>query len=167
MKPPEGKAPGGASEGAPGGVKGKPGKWSHETQGKTVSRRRNQTAKLYAPERPRQGGLGNIIGGPCWHWQDSFQRRDVDGCQVAGASWGRMWRQQVQAVLQEDGCRMSVARSDSSWVWVDAGIFYFVSSLERHVHAKSLQLCLTLCGPIDCSPPGSHVHGILQGRILE
>ena len=29
------------------------------------------------------------------------------------------------------------------------------------------QLCLTLCNPIDCSPPGSSVHGILQARILE
>ena len=30
--------------------------------------------------------------------------------------------------------------------------------------AKSLQLCLTLCDPIDGSPPGSTVPGILQAR---
>ena len=29
------------------------------------------------------------------------------------------------------------------------------------------QSCLTLCHPMDCSPPGSSVHGILQARILE
>ena len=29
------------------------------------------------------------------------------------------------------------------------------------------QLCLTLCDPVDCSLPGSSVHGILQARILE
>ena len=29
------------------------------------------------------------------------------------------------------------------------------------------QWCLTLCDPVDCSPPGSSVHGILQARILE
>ena len=29
------------------------------------------------------------------------------------------------------------------------------------------QLCLTLCDPMDCSLPGSSVHGILQARILE
>ena len=34
------------------------------------------------------------------------------------------------------------------------------------MHAKSLQLCPTLCDPMDCSPPGSSVHGILQARIL-
>ena len=33
--------------------------------------------------------------------------------------------------------------------------------------AKSLQLCLTLCNPIDRSPHGSSVPGILQARILE
>ena len=33
--------------------------------------------------------------------------------------------------------------------------------------AKSLQSCLTLCSPIDGSPPGSTVPGILQARILE
>ena len=35
------------------------------------------------------------------------------------------------------------------------------------VHAKLLQSFLTLCSPIECSPPGSSVHGILQARILE
>ena len=29
------------------------------------------------------------------------------------------------------------------------------------------QLCPTLCDVMDCSPPGSSVHGILQARILE
>ena len=33
--------------------------------------------------------------------------------------------------------------------------------------AKSLQSCLTLCDPIDCSPPGSPIPWILQARILE
>ena len=33
--------------------------------------------------------------------------------------------------------------------------------------AKSLQSCLTLCDPMDCSLPGSSVHGIFQARVLE
>ena len=32
---------------------------------------------------------------------------------------------------------------------------------------KSLQLCPTLSDPMDCSLPGSSVHGILQARVLE
>ena len=35
------------------------------------------------------------------------------------------------------------------------------------VRAKLLQSCCTLCHPMDCSPPGSSAHGILQARILE
>ena len=34
------------------------------------------------------------------------------------------------------------------------------------LHAKWLQSWQTLCRPMECSPPGSSVHGILQGRIL-
>ena len=33
--------------------------------------------------------------------------------------------------------------------------------------AKSLKSCLTLCNPIDGSPPGSPIPGILQARTLE
>ena len=40
-----------------------------------------------------------------------------------------------------------------------------VSILE--VLVLGTQSCLTLCDPMDCSPPGSCVHGILQARILE
>ena len=35
------------------------------------------------------------------------------------------------------------------------------------MHVKSLQSCVTLCDSMDCSPPGSSVHGILQATILE
>ena len=38
---------------------------------------------------------------------------------------------------------------------------------EQAAAAKSLQLCLTLCDPVDGSPPGSPVPGILQARTLE
>ena len=34
-------------------------------------------------------------------------------------------------------------------------------------HTMLLQWCHTLCDPMDCSPPGSSVHGILKARILE
>ena len=35
------------------------------------------------------------------------------------------------------------------------------------MHAQSLQLCLTLCNPMDYSPAGSSVHGNLHGRMLQ
>ena len=33
--------------------------------------------------------------------------------------------------------------------------------------AKLLQLCPTLCNPMDCNLPGSSVHGIFEARVLE
>ena len=44
-------------------------------------------------------------------------------------------------------------------------LFYSVISVAAA--AKSLQSCPTLCDPIDGSPPGSPVPGILQARTLE
>ena len=49
-----------------------------------------------------------------------------------------------------------------------AGEFFTTrATWETLVCAKSLQSRLTLCNPMDCHPPGSSVHGILQARILE
>ena len=50
-------------------------------------------------------------------------------------------------------------------------LFYLIlhTLVGKHAAAaaKSLQLCPTLCDPIDSSPPGSPVPGILQARTLE
>ena len=51
---------------------------------------------------------------------------------------------------------------------VSAVFLSFLDNLYSDVAtAKSLQSCLTLCDPIDGSPPGSPVPGILQARTLE
>ena len=44
---------------------------------------------------------------------------------------------------------------------------YFDWTTAAAAAAKSLQLCPTLCDPINGSPPGSPVPGILQARTLE
>ena len=54
--------------------------------------------------------------------------------------------------------------------FLDRYAFYFFScliSIAAAAAAKSLQWCLTLCDPIDGSPPGSPIPGILQARTLE
>ena len=39
--------------------------------------------------------------------------------------------------------------------------FRHIARLQLYIH-----ICLTLCDPMDCGPPGSSVHGILQaGRV--
>ena len=49
------------------------------------------------------------------------------------------------------------------------GFFYHQATWEAPAATavKSLQSCLTLCDPIDGSPPGSPVPGILQAKTLE
>ena len=46
-------------------------------------------------------------------------------------------------------------------------VFVCISLMAMCVHAKSLQPDPTVCDPMDCSLPGSSVHGILQARMLE
>ena len=53
--------------------------------------------------------------------------------------------------------------------WQVAFVEHFIPGTvaAAAVTAKSLQSCPTVCDPIDGSPPGSSVPGILQARILE
>ena len=74
-----------------------------------------------------------------------------------------------------------------TWVWVNSGSWWWTGrpgmlqskGLQKGqtqlshwtelscVHAKSLQLCLTYCDPMNCSLTGSCVCGILQARMLD
>ena len=51
--------------------------------------------------------------------------------------------------------------------WSGLPLLQGIFQIQGSLCAKSLQWCLTLWDPMDCSPPGSSVHGILQARILE
>ena len=50
---------------------------------------------------------------------------------------------------------------------LDSLLCIHFTSVWQFCAVLSLQSCLTLRDPMDCSPPGSSVHGILQARILE
>ena len=42
-----------------------------------------------------------------------------------------------------------------------------INMIDTESESKVAQSCLTLCDPVDSSPPGSSIHGILQARILD
>ena len=70
------------------------------------------------------------------------------------------WNSRCTGIYQRDGAghpqgRNGVPESPVTWIG------------NIPISAKSLQSCATLCDTMDCSPPGSSVHGILQARILE
>ena len=52
-------------------------------------------------------------------------------------------------------------------VYVSSILHFYHDYVAAAAAAKSLQSCQTLCDPIDSSPPGSPVPGILQARTLE
>ena len=52
------------------------------------------------------------------------------------------------------------------WVTVSKQLEYYLAPAAAAA-AESLQSCPTLCDPMDSSPPGSPVPGILQARTLE
>ena len=52
-------------------------------------------------------------------------------------------------------------------IWILFISFPCPIAVDAAAAAKSLQSCPTLCDPIDSSPPGSPVPGILQARTLE
>ena len=78
-----------------------------------------------------------------------------------------------------------VPSSDDNWgnsivhVWVCVYVYECVymcvctycntdiCTSQRKSESEVTQLCLTLCNPMDCSLPGSSIHGIFQARILE
>ena len=47
------------------------------------------------------------------------------------------------------------------------GCHFLLQWMKVKSEREVAQLCPTLCDPMDCSPPGSSVHGILQARVLE
>ena len=74
-------------------------------------------------------------------------------------------------------CLLAILRNSAiRWVYLFFSPLPFTSFLSystfeetsnKQYAAKSLQSCPTLCDPIDGSPPGSDVHGILQAITLE
>ena len=47
------------------------------------------------------------------------------------------------------------------------GCYFLLQCMKVKSESEVAQSCLTLCDPMDCSPPGSSIHGIFQARVLE
>ena len=102
------------------------------------------------------------------------------------ANSGRLWRAGKPGALQS----MGLQRIRHNWATEQQQSLFLVNSLSHSVkwpfqsfptlfelclltfwkkvlESEVAQSCLTLCDPMDCSLPGSSLHGILQARILE
>ena len=88
--------------------------------------------------------------------------------------WGKNGQVQLHPQWDEQGCDQPtpvlVQRLRCKDVQSTPTVhLYFLCTLSypNVLCAKSLQSCLNLCDLMDCSLPGSWVHGILQEKILE
>ena len=88
---------------------------------------------------------------------------------------GSQWRStglRLKSSMTKSGtqccCGLLTQLPDFSWVWPShpktSCLWWLYFTFHVCLVSKS---CLTLCNPMDCSPPGSSVHGIFQARILE
>ena len=86
---------------------------------------------------------------------------------VWGATWYRVtWSERsLPSFLVKR--HNSIFYGDSEIIEIEILKLELEKCWNQIMHAQLLQLCLTLCDPIDCSLPDSSVHGILQARILE
>ena len=82
--------------------------------------------------------------------------RRKQGREAGGQLTKRWW---IRTGFLQQG-RLRIAPGDLHFYW-DTGLRH---ACPGHGHAKT---CPTVCHPMDCSPPRSSVHGILQARILE
>ena len=94
----------------------------------------------------------------CWMWRVTFYLQ-------------RTWRY----ILTRPSIRKYTQAITSVWDWKEAGGWEILCTWKwARSHTMAIiqlcsvaQLCLTLFDPMDCSPPGSSVHGIFHTRILE
>ena len=56
---------------------------------------------------------------------------------------------------------------DSPATNTGVGCHFLLQRTKVKSESEVAQLCLTLSNPMDCSPPGSSIHGIFQARVLE
>ena len=132
--------------------------------------------------RPRGSGRGRQGSGACWGSLDDLP---CEGTQELAATQLAMLRraQEFFQTCDKEG-KGFIARADMQVRGPWAGpahlecqgpgspslglgpVSWDVTSLTES-ESVSRSVVLTLCNPLDCSPPGSSVHGISQAKILE
>ena len=112
-------------------------------------------------------GNGNPLQCSCL--ENPRDREALVGCCL----WGRTELDKTEATQQQQQqcgqrSRNGMTNADDNSVLTISKIQHIILTFKVAVItclvAKS---CPTLCDPMDCSPPGSSVHGIIQARILE
>ena len=115
-----------------------------------------------------QGQPGSLGGGQAEAAEEGFiqdlGRRDISAFS-RGSSQQRSAKQSKANTLSSLCIRVLRASAHVNTVTLTHTLQHRPAAAAAS--AKSLQSCPTLCDPIDCSPPGSPVPGVLQARTME
>ena len=107
----------------------------------------------------------------CWSFSFSISpSKEYSGLVSLRIDWFDLlaFQGSLKSLLQHHSLKVSILQcSDFFYCPALTSIHDYWKDHAAAAAAKSLQLCPTLCDPIDGSPPGSPVPGILQARTLE
>ena len=98
--------------------------------------------------------LASTLVGP----EGESKNNGPHGCGLWQGQRTKKWRVDLQGGTQCFWCRA---------IWTYRQENFKLTPRKGKVKVLVTQSCLTLCDPMDCSPPGSSVHRILQARILD
>ena len=134
--------------------------WGQEEKGTAEDEMAGWHHRLHAHEFEWTPGVGDGQGGlaccDSWCCKESDATEQLDWTEL------RHSMVTVHGMVTSRTQVLSYSRIDNRWI-MDS----YVVWVPVCVRAQLLQLHQTLCDPMDCTPPGSSVHGILQARILE
>ena len=99
-----------------------------------------------------------------WLFHVDVWQRPTQYCKASILKLKNRIEEKSMIVLKDDFKHLTYLRMPIIFYWIKmkSGFDVIIAAA-----AKSLQSCLTLCDPIDGSPPGSPIPGILQARTLE
>ena len=115
--------------------------------------------------RPPGSSVQGILQARILEWVDMSSSR-LNTIQNKKAKEAMFHLLEFEVLLSRRGKHPNIPSYKGKYVIVTTSFLNGYESIAAAA-AKSLQLCLTLCNPIDSRPPGSPIPGILQARTLE
>ena len=105
------------------------------------------------------------------HWQTGYLTLSYLGSPNTGTTTAAAKSLQLlstQLKCPREGQPTRLSRPwDSPGKNTGVGCHFLLQSMKVKSESEVVQSCPTLCDPMDCSLPGSSVHGIFQARVLE
>ena len=136
-------------------------------------------SRLNGHEFEQAPGVGNWQGSLvcCSHWDCKMSNTTerLNCTELSVAAVPEWWLNSVHSFLYLFHCKtffhsvcwQNVALTWYKFTYPEPSSSLSIRLTEAEMKIKVAQSCQTLRDPVDCSPPGSSIHGIFQARVLE